>query len=314
MNLYNDYSSYLKTKYGCKVYRIALDAGFSCPNRERNGGGGPARHASGGCIYCNEEGSRSSYTDPKEPVGKQLATRIEYLKSKKNAQKFITYFQAFTNTYAPVNKLKETFDLVLPFKDVVGISIGTRPDAIDREKIKLIASYKDRYEVWLEYGLQSIHDRTLEAINRGHTFRDFTDALKLAKEFGVSVCCHIILGLPGETKNDMLETAKRLSELKVDGVKIHLLHILKGSVLEKLYREGKVRILEQDEYVDLVCDFLEYLSGNILIQRITGEGARHNHIAPIWALDKIGTINKIREELQKRNSCQGRAISLACSV
>ena len=301
MNLYNDYSSYLKTKYGCKVYRIGLDAGFSCPNRDPGKGSG--------CIYCNEEGSRSSYTHPEEPVAEQLASRIEYLKLKKDAQKFIAYFQAFTNTHAPVNKLKEIYDKVLPFKDVVGISIGTRPDAVDREKLKLIASYKDRYEVWLEYGLQSIHDRTLEMINRGHTFRDFTDALKLAKEFGIPVSSHVILGLPGEAKSDMLETAKRLSELKIDGVKIHLLHVLKGSALEKLYHEGKVRILEQDEYAELVCDFLEYLSGNILIQRITGEGPRYNHIAPLWALDKVGTINKIKEELLKRGSCQGAKLS-----
>ena len=277
------YSDYLKQKYGCKVYRIALDAGFSCPGR---------------CIYCNSNGSRASYTNPKESVKEQLEKRIKFLKEEKKAKKFIAYFQAFTNTYAPVDKLKKIYDEVLGFDDIVGISIGTRPDTVDREKLKLITSYKGKYEVWIEYGLQSIHDRTLKAINRGHTFDDFLNAVKLTKESGISVCAHVILGLPTETKKDMLETAKKLNELKIEGIKIHLLHILKGSVLEKLYNEGKVRVLGQDEYVDLVCDFLKNLPPDIIVQRLTGQGSKAEHVAPLWALDKIGTINKIMDGIR----------------
>lgn len=280
----------MKEKYGSKVFRIGLDAGFSCPQR---------------CIYCNDDGSRSPGTDPKDTVEKQLSSRIEQLKKIKPDAKFIAYFQAFTNTHADIDKLKSTYDSVLPFKEIVGISIGTRPDCVDDSKLDLIASYKDRYEVWLEYGLQSIHDKTLKAINRGHDFNAFLKAYDLTISRRIPVSVHVILGLPGETKADMINTARRLSELKINGIKIHLLHILRGSALEKLYREGSVKILEQYEYVDLVCDFLENLSEDIIIQRLTGEGKKGDHIAPAWALDKIGTIQKIKETLIRRGSYQG---------
>jgi len=295
MILYNDY---LKSKYGCKVYKIGLDAGFSCPTRDGTKG-------YGGCLYCNEGGSRSPYTNPKETVKKQLAGRIEYLKKTKNATKFIAYFQAFTNTYAPPDKLKKIYDEALPFKEIVGISIGTRPDAVDRDKIGLIASYKDRYEVWLEYGLQSAHDRTLKAIKRGHTFDDFLKAVKLAKEAGISICVHVILGLPDETKDDMIQTAKKIKELKIEGIKIHLLHVLKGSELERLHAEGRIELLGQDEYADLASSFLENLPPDIIVQRLTGQGSGRDHIAPAWALDKTGTIRKIissSRHLYKRSS------------
>lgn len=292
MKLYNDYGSYLKKRYGAKVYRISLDAGFSCPNR---------------CLYCNKNGSRSSYADPKKPVKEQLSGRIEYLKKSRGASKFVAYFQTFTNTNSPVNRLKEAYDQILPFKEIVGLSIGTRPDCVDPDKLRLISSYKNRYEVWLEYGLQSIHDRTLKAINRGHNFDDFLRAYDETKKLSIPVCVHVIIGLPGETKEEIIGTARKLTELKVDGVKIHLLHILKGSKLEKLYNDGLVKVLEQGEYVELVCDFLENLSEGIIIHRLTGQGNREDHIAPLWALDKAGTIEKIEETLRKRGSYQGSA-------
>lgn len=276
MILYNDY---LRKKYGCKVYRIALDAGFTCPGR---------------CIYCNDNGSRAVYVEPENTIKEQLKKRMAYLKEANGAKKFIAYFQAFTNTNAPVDKLKKIYNEVSGFDDIVGISIGTRPDSVDREKIQLIASYKKSYEVWIEYGLQSVHDKTLKLINRGHTYDDFLNAYKLAKECGLLVSAHVILGLPGEKKEDMIETAKKLSALKVDGIKIHLLHVLRGSELENMYYKGEVRLLEQNEYIELVCDFLRNLSPDIIIQRLTGEGRREDHIAPLWALDKLGTINKIR--------------------
>ncbi len=279
MRLYNDY---LKEKYGCKVYRVALDAGFSCPNID-----------SGGCIYCNSKGSRASYIDTALPIQKQLETRIKYLKETKNAKKFIAYFQAHTNTYASIDKLKAAYDQVEGFDDIVGISIGTRPDAIDRERLKLIASYKDRYEVWLEYGLQSANDKTLTLINRGHTFDDFSNAVKLTRKFSIPICAHVILGLPGETKLDMMATAKKLRELKIDGIKIHLLHVLRGSKLEEIYKKGEIKLLEQDEYVELVREFLDNLAPDIIVQRLTGQGSKEDHIAPLWALDKTGTIDKI---------------------
>ncbi len=290
MKLYNDYSSYLKERYGVKVYKIGIDAGFSCPSI---------------CIYCNDKGSRSSYTNARDPIDKQLSERIEYLKKNNNAAKFIAYFQSFTNTNAPACELKRAYDCILPFKDVVGLSIGTRPDCVDRDKLSLIASYKDDYDVWIEYGLQSIHNKTLKTIKRGHNFEDFLRALEDTKALSISVCAHVIIGLPGETREEIIDTAKKLTELKINGVKIHLLHILRESGLEKPYRDGSIKILSQDEYAELVCDFLEHLSGDIIIQRLTGQGSREDHIAPLWALDKIGTINRIEETLRKRGSYQG---------
>jgi len=283
MRLYNDY---LRAKFGCKVHRIALDAHFTCPNRDGTKG-------AGGCAYCNADGSRASYINSKTSVKEQLSSGIKHLKDTKDAKKFIAYFQAFSNTYGPVNRLKEAYDPVLEFEDIVGISIGTRPDTIDKEKLKLISSYMDGREVWIEYGLQSIHNKTLKMMNRGHAFADFLQAVRITRQFKLPVSAHVILGLPGETKADMMETAKTLAGLKIEGIKLHVLHILKGSMLEKLYNEGNIKLLEQDEYVELVCAFLKHLPPDIIVQRLTGQGSREDHIAPLWALDKLGTINRI---------------------
>jgi len=259
-------------------------------------------------LYCNETGSRSSYANPRESISSQLSGRIKYLKETRCAKKFIAYFQAFTNTYAPSDKLKTIYNEVLPFEDIVGISIGTRPDAIDREKLRLISSYKDKYEVWIEYGLQTIRDSTLNDMNRGHSFKDFLSALSITKEFDIPVCVHVILGLPGESRADMIDTAKTLTSLKVDGVKIHVLHVLRGSGLERLYEAGKIKVLDENEYVGLVCDFLENLSKDIIVQRLTGQGTAKSHVAPAWALDKTKTLQKITETLKKRGTCQGSGV------
>lgn len=295
---YNDYNSYLRKRHGQKVYKIGLDAGFSCPNRDGTIG-------KGGCIYCDDRGSRSSYTDPAMSVARQLSSRIEYLQNKFGAEKFIAYFQAFTNTHAPVEKLRSIYDNILGFESIVGLSIGTRPDCIDDEKADLVASYAGRYETWIEYGLQSIYNNTLKFLKRGHTFEDFTHALKLSKSRGIKACAHIILGLPGESMEDAVKTARTLSDLKVDGAKIHLLHILKSSPLEKLYLDGKLKMPSQKEYVDTVCAFLENLAPGVIIQRLTGEGGKNTHVAPLWALDKTGTIKMIETELVKRGTRQG---------
>ncbi|MFA5143036.1 MAG: TIGR01212 family radical SAM protein [Candidatus Omnitrophota bacterium] len=298
MQLYNDYNTYLKTKYGCKVYRIGLDAGFTCPNRDGTKG-------AGGCIFCNAEGSRANYANPNETIEKQLANRIACLKASKGTTKFIAYFQAFTNTYAPPGELKSLYDRALAFSEIVGLSVGTRPDTVNAENARLLAGYMKHREVWLELGLQSIHDKTLEIIRRGHTFGDFLTALALAKRFGIPVSAHVILGLPHETRDDMIRTARTISNLKVDAVKIHLLHVLKGSPLERLHEEQRVKLLTREEYIEIVCDFLENLAPGIIVQRLTGEGTRSNHIAPEWALDKMGTIAGIKETLKKRGTVQG---------
>jgi len=296
---YNDYNSYLRARFGAKVYKIGLDAGFSCPNRD-------GTKARGGCIYCNELGSRSSYTDSVKSVAEQLSSRIDYLRNNLGAKKFIAYFQAFTNTHAPVKRLKKVYDSILPFEDIVGLSIGTRPDCVDEEKMDLISSYRKRYDVWIEYGLQSIRNDTLNFLKRGHAFEDFLRAVGLSRSRGIKICAHVILGLPGESSEDAIKTARTLSCLKIDGIKIHLLHVLKGSQLEKFHAEGKLKLLGQKEYVDAVCSFIENLSPDIVIQRLTGEGDRENHIAPLWALDKTKAIRMIEEELTRRGTHQGK--------
>ena len=282
--LYNDY---LKAKYDCKVYRIGLDAGFTCPNRDGTKG-------VGGCLYCNENGSRAVYADPALSVRDQLKSRIAYLQKTRAAKKFIAYFQAFSNTYAPLKKLNAVYDEALPFDNIVGLSIGTRPDVIDKEILSLIASYKTRFDVWIEYGLQTIHNKTLRAINRCHTYEDFLNAVRVTREFSIPICAHVILGLPGESRDDMMETALELKRLEIEGVKIHLLHVLKGSGLEGLYKKGALKLLSQDEYVRLAADFLENLPQKTIIYRLTGEGPSGEHIAPEWARDKLGTLNKIK--------------------
>ncbi len=295
---YNDYNSYLRRIYGKKVYRIGIDAGFTCPNRDGTKG-------TGGCIYCNETGSRSPYTEPEKSVSEQLSSRIGYLKDRFGADKFIAYFQAFTNTYAPIEKLKSVYDAALPFDGVIGISVGTRPDCVDKEKISLLSSYSDRYEVWVEYGLQSVRNDILSSIARGHTFEDFTAAVKLSKAGGIKTCAHIILGLPGETVKDAVAAARTLTDMRIEGVKIHVLHILKGSKLEDLYSKGGIKIPGLEEYASMVCGFLENLSPDIVVQRLTGQGQKEEHIAPAWALDKTATIKAIEDEFERRKTRQG---------
>lgn len=295
---YNDYNSYLRRIYGKKVYRIGIDAGFTCPNRDGTKG-------TGGCIYCNETGSRSPYTEPEKSVSEQLSSRIGYLKDRFGADKFIAYFQAFTNTYAPIEKLKSVYDAALPFDGVIGISVGTRPDCVDKEKISLLSSYSDRYEVWVEYGLQSVRNDILSSIARGHTFEDFTAAVKLSKAGGIKTCAHIILGLPGETVKDAVAAARTLTGMRIEGVKIHVLHVLKGSKLEDLYSKGGIKIPGLEEYASMVCGFLENLSPDIVVQRLTGQGQKEEHIAPAWALDKTATIKAIEDEFERRKTRQG---------
>lgn len=292
---YYQFSRYLKEKFGEKVYKITVDAGFSCPNRD-------GTISKGGCIFCDDGGSFSQSCDNHLSVQQQVKSGIEQQHARYGANKFIGYLQAYSNTYKPVKELKPIYDDVFCDERIVGISIGTRPDCIDEEKLKLISSYNDKYEVWIEYGLQSIHDKTLKLINRGHDYKCFEDAYKLTKNFGIKVCTHVILGLPDETKQDMLETAKKLAELKVDGVKFHCLCVLENSPL-KNYTNFKP--LDEDEYVDIVCDFLEILPKETIIHRLAANGKNDKLIAPLWLKKRFGTINKIDKELIKRSSFQG---------
>lgn len=296
---YNQFSAYLKNKFGQKVYKITLDAGFSCPNRD-------GTISTGGCIFCDDGGSFSRAHSNLLPVEEQVKAGVASLSEKFKAKKFMSYFQAYTNTYKPVQELEKIYGSALNHPDIVGISIGTRPDCVDSDKLNLIASYTKDYETWIEYGLQSVHDRTLKYINRGHDFKTFTRTCDETMKRGIKVCAHVILGLPGESRDDMLETAKTLAEMGVDGVKIHDLCIMKNTKLAQIYKEQEIKLLEEDEYVSLVCDFLEVLPVETTIHRLAGNGLQALKIAPLWLNKKFEVLNKIDRELLTRNSWQGK--------
>jgi hypothetical protein len=295
---YNQFSAHLKNKFGVKVYKITLDAGFSCPNRDGS-------ISTGGCIFCDDGGSFSQAHSNLLSIEEQVKIGAKTLKEKFKAEKFMSYFQAFSNTYKPVNELETIYNSALNHPDIVGISIGTRPDCIDDDKIKLISSYKDDYYTWVEYGLQSIHNKTLAKINRGHDYDCFLKAYEKTKEAGINVCAHVILGM-WESYDEIMQTAQELSRLKVDGVKIHMLCAIKNTKLAQMYENGEIDFMSEDDYVKTVCDFLEYLPQTTTIHRLAGNGFKQNLIAPKWLSKKFDTLNKIDREFERRNSWQGK--------
>ena len=294
---YNQFSAYLKNKFGAKVYKITLDAGFSCPNRD-------GTISTGGCIFCDDGGSFSQAHSNLLSIEEQVNIGAKTLHDRFKAEKFMSYFQAYTNTYKPVNELERIYKSALNHPDVVGLSIGTRPDCVEDDKLNLISDIAQDYYTWVEYGLQSIHNKTLKKINRGHDFDCFLKAYERTKEKGINVCTHVIFGL-WETRDEILETAQKLAELKVDGVKIHMLCALKDTKLAKLYENKEIDFMSEEEYVNLVCDFLEILPQTTTIHRLVGNGLKKNLIAPRWLGAKLDCLNKIDRELLKRNSYQG---------
>lgn len=294
---YNQFSAYLKNKFGAKVYKITLDAGFSCPNRD-------GTISTGGCIFCDDGGSFSQAHSNLLSIEEQVNIGAKTLHDRFKAEKFMSYFQAYTNTYKPVNELERIYKSALNHPDVVGLSIGTRPDCVEDDKLNLISDIAQDYYTWVEYGLQSIHNKTLKKINRGHDFDCFLKAYERTKEKGINVCTHVIFGL-WETRDEILETAQKLAELKVDGVKIHMLCALKDTKLAKLYENREIDFMSEEEYVNLVCDFLEILPQTTTIHRLAGNGLKKNLIAPRWLGAKLDCLNKIDRELLKRNSYQG---------
>ena len=296
---YFQFSEYLKTKFGKKVYKITLDAGFCCPNRD-------GTISTGGCIFCDDGGSFSRAHSGSLSVSQQVFTGIETLSSRFKAQKFMAYFQAYSNTYKPVDELKTIYDSALCHEDVVGLSIGTRPDCVDNEKLDLIASYTNNYETWVEYGLQSMHNKTLQFINRGHDFETFMRAFEETKKRNIKVGVHVILGLPNETEEEMLQTIKTLASIGVDGVKFHCLCIFPNTKLFDMYNNNQIRLLEEDEYIKIACDCLELLPSNTTIHRLGGNGLQAIKVAPAWLNKKFEILNNIDRELERRDSWQGK--------
>lgn len=298
-NRYNDFHTYLKSHFGCRVQKITIDAGLSCPNRD-------GTISERGCIYCNARGSGTGAHARGLTVTDQLEEGKKRLSQRYGAKKFIAYFQSFSNTYAPVNELKRLYEEALSIEDVVGLSIGTRPDCVDESVLNLLEAIAKTHLVWIEYGLQSCHEETLVRINRGHDYACFEKAVRNTQGRGIRICAHVILGLPGETRSHMMETANAIAAHGLDGVKIHLLYVIEGTRLETLYREGKYRCLEQEEYIDLVCGFLERLPPDMVIQRLTGDPHPEELVAPLWAMEKAKTLSMIRIALESRNTWQGK--------
>ncbi len=298
MQRYNRFSEELKRVFGCRVQRLSVDAGFTCPNRDGSVG-------TQGCVFCGGKGSGSYGILHGAGVAQQLEHAKEVMVRKYKAARFIAYFQSYSNTYAPAEQLRALYDEALSVPDVVGLIVGTRPDCLPEETLDLLASYARRCYFWLELGLQSHLDRTLSAIGRGHDLACFEAAVKGCRERGIRVCAHVILGLPGESREEMLSGAEYLNRSGVEGVKIHLLHVMRGTRLAEQYLAGEVRVMDRDRYVGLVCDFLERLDPRIVVQRLTGDGNRQDLVAPLWSLAKFEVLNCIDHELESRGTRQG---------
>lgn len=300
MKRYRDFNTYLKEIFGERVQKISLDAGLGCPNRD----GTLSRK---GCIFCDPRGSGTgAYLNHGLSINEQIKKSQSYIRKRYKAQKFIAYFQSFTNTYAPVSKLKSLYDKALDHKGMVGLSVATRPDCVDADVLSLVSSYQSDYLVWVEYGLQSAHDTTLRQINRGHDVACFEKSVNQTHDYGLNICAHIILGLPGEDRKMMLQTARFLSGLPIQGIKIHLLYVVEKTPLAELHKSGEFRCLNREEYIELVVDFLELLRPDMVVQRLTGDPIRSELIAPLWAMDKPKNLRLIHEALERRDTWQGK--------
>lgn len=294
----NLFSTHLKHRFGGRVHKISVDAGFGCPNRR----GG---RAEGGCIFCDTDGSAAVGIARGVPISAQIEQAKALMQRKYRAKWFIAYFQPFSNTFAPVATLRASYDEALALDKMVGLAVGTRPDCLPEPVLDLLADYHRRTYLWLELGLQSCHDTTLLRLQRGHDYACFLDAYRRAKDRGLRVCVHVILGLPGESREDILATARELARLQVDGIKLHLLHVLRGTPLGDAYLKGEVTMLTQQDYVELVVDVIEELPPQTLIQRLTGDGPRERLLAPVWSINKWEVLNAIDREWTKRGTRQG---------
>lgn len=295
---YSDLNAYLRRRFGQRVQKITLDAGLTCPNRD-------GRVGVGGCLYCNARGSGTGAWSRGLSITQQLAEGAARLQNRYGARLFIAYFQSFSNTYAPLEHLRALYEEALAFPGVVGLSIGTRPDCLSPEILDLLAEYARTRLIWLELGLQSAHDETLRRINRGHDVACFTAAVQEAAGRGLEIVAHVILGLPGEGPDHVAATARYLAGLPLQGVKIHLCYIIRGSGLERLYLTGVYQPWSEAAYVQAVVDFLELLPPHLVIHRLTGDPHPEELVAPAWCRDKARVLRLILEEFARRGTRQG---------
>jgi radical SAM protein (TIGR01212 family) len=294
---YRTLSSFLRAQFHKRVQKITLDAGLSCPHRDSD--------RLGGCIYCNMKGSGTGALAQGIALKDQIESQMRIMAGRYGAEGFIAYFQSFSNTYAPLETLRSIYDTILPFPEIVGLAIGTRPDCIDEEKLDLIGSYADGRLVWIEYGLQSASNKTLKLINRGHTVEDFVDAVKLTANYPFRQCAHVIIGLPGEGMDQYIKTARLISSLPITDIKIHLLYVTRGTPMEELFFKGKYTPLTLDEYADAVANFIAHVREDIVIQRITGDPHADELIEPKWAVEKGKVRSSIHQALASLGLTQG---------
>lgn len=295
---YQTYNYYLRKRFGKKVFKVPLNIDLGCPNRDGTKG-------VGGCRFCSAKMSGDFAGDPADDILTQYKEIKGKMQSKWADGLCIPYFQAGSNTYGDVDVLRKMYYTALGFENTVGLSIATRADCLDGEKCALLGEIAQKTYLTVELGLQTVHNETAERMNRCHTYEDFLAGYEMLRKSGVNVCVHIINGLPGETKDMMIETVKELSRLDIHSIKIHLLHVLKGTELGAMYQRGEFSAMEMEDYVSLVCDQIELLPPETVIQRVTGDGAKDDLIAPLWSLKKFCVMNEIDKELGRRNSWQG---------
>ena len=295
MNRYNQFNTWLKNKFGGRTLKICIDGGFSCPNRD-------GTKSCGGCIFCGERGSGEN--TKRIDISQQVRNHLNSYKGER-AGKFIAYFQNFSNTYDKVENLKEKYDSALIDERIVALAVATRPDCIDEDVAKLLKQYSQKYYVYVELGLQTANEKVAQKFNRGYSNDEFVRAVKLLNEYGIDVVTHIMVGLPYEEENDVLDTVKLINSLNIMGVKIHSTYIIKNTILEKLYKEGKYQPLSLDYYVDKVCDIISHLRPDIVVCRITGDAPKDLLVEPKWNARKKIVLNSINKALEERNIFQG---------
>lgn len=296
---YHTLSYYFKNKYGKKVAKVPLNAGFTCPNRD-------GFKSTGGCAFCSALGSGDSIADFKGTLSSQYEKGLAIMRRKWPDCLAIPYFQSFTNTYADLNTLIDLYEPFLTNPDILGLSIATRADCLEDSFISWLAQYANTKEIWIELGLQSIHEKTMAGLNRAHKTDIVFEKCKALQEHGIKVCLHLINGLPGEDYSMMMESARAVAKSHADGIKIHMLHVVKNSRLASAYALNPFPLLSEKEYVDLVCDQLEVLPAEMVVERITGDAMADELVAPLWTLNKRQVANDIDKELKKRNSYQGK--------
>jgi len=290
--MFNSFNSAMKKRFGCKIYKLSLSGGMTCPTRDGTLG-------TRGCIFCSADGSGDFAAKPCEDIAKQIYNAKALVSAKAKNAKYIAYFQDYTNTYAPTERLRRLFTQAIKPDDVVALSIGTRPDCLPDDVIQLLSELNKQKPVFVELGLQTIHESTAEYIRRGYKLEVFDDAVKRLRAVGIEVVAHIIIGLPGETEEMIYDTVSYLADMRIDGIKLQLLHVLEGTDLADEYRQGKFDVLDMDKYIDILENCVMLLPPETVIHRLTGDGAKKDLIAPLWSADKKNVLNTINRRFRE---------------